>query len=184
MDAEGVPEVSMAKWLAETASLILLAFLAAQGIKLFLFQPYVVPTGSMVPTIQLKDRVLADKFTLRFREPKPGDIVVFDNPNKYARTQKIYIKRVIATEGDVVDVRDDRVIVNGAPLSEPYVHGKPTMPGSIELPVTVPEGHVWLMGDNRTNSTDSRWFGPRPVSEVHGRAFYTYWPLANLGRLE
>lgn len=178
-DAE---ETSVGRWLLETALLVLAAFALAQGIKAFLVQPFVIPTGSMRPTILEQDRVLAEKLTYRFsREPQQGDIVVFDDPNGQ---HPQLIKRVIAVAGQTVDVREDRVYVDGKPLEEPYTFGKPTLPGSVKLPVTVPEGSVWLMGDNRPNSGDSRFFGPRPVKTVRGRAIWTYWPPSRFGTLK
>lgn len=174
-------ETSFARWLVETALLVLLAFALAQGIKAFIVQPFVIPTGSMRPTIMEEDRVLAEKISYRFiRDPQVGDIVVFDDPMSQ---HPQLIKRVIATAGQTVDIRDDVVYIDGEPLDEPYVHGKPTVPGTVPLPVTVPEGQVWLMGDNRPNSGDSRFFGPRPVSTVRGRAFWTYWPPTRFGAL-
>jgi len=144
-----------------------------------------VPTGSMIPTIELKDRLLAEKITYRFiRPPKPGEIVVFANPDASDPVAKILIKRVIAVGGQTVDIRDGRVYVDGQALDEPYVHGKETTPGTVPLPVTVPEGGVWLMGDNRPNSGDSRFFGPQPATAVDGRGFWTYWPLSRFGKLE
>lgn len=175
-------QTSVGRWLLETALLVLAAFVLAQGIKAFIVQPFVIPTGSMRPTILEQDRVLAEKLTYRFsREPQPGDVVVFDDP--MAQHPQL-IKRVVAVAGQTVDVRDNTVYVDGEPLTEPYTHGKPTTPGTVELPVTVPEGYVWLMGDNRPNSGDSRFFGPRPVSTVRGRAMWTYWPLSRFGALE
>lgn len=171
--------------MVETALLVLLAVVLAQGIKTFIVQPFVVPSGSMLPTIQLGDRVLANKFIYRFiREPKQGDIVVFDNPDRSDPTAKIFIKRVIATEGQTVDIRDDKVYVDGKQLNEPYTYGKPTQLGSVKMPVKIPEGEVWLMGDNRPGSGDARFFGPRPVTTVHGKAFWIYWPPARFGPLK
>ncbi len=178
---ESGSETSFARWLVETALLVLLAFALAQGIKAFIVQPFVIPTGSMRPTIMEEDRVLAEKISYRFiRDPQVGDIVVFDDPMSQ---HPQLIKRVIATAGQTVDIRDDVVYIDGEPLDEPYVHGKPTVQGTVPLPVTVPEGQVWLMGDNRPNSGDSRFFGPRPVSTVRGRAFWTYWPPTRFGAL-
>jgi len=169
------------RWLIETALVILVAFALAQVLKTFVIQPYVIPTGSMIPTIAIGDYVLAEKITYRFiHAPRTGDIVVFDDP---LRQHPQLIKRVIATAGQTVDIRDDRVYVDGKLLQEPYTQGKPTKPGSVDLPIVVPNGQLWLMGDNRPNSGDSRYFGPRPVSRVHGRAFWTYWPLSAFGAL-
>lgn len=178
-DAE---ETSVVRWLIETALLVALAFALAQGIKTFIVQPFMIPTGSMIPTIEIGDRVLADKMVYRFfREPEVGDIVVFDDPNHQLPQ---LIKRVIATEGQEVDVRDGKVWVDGKALDEPYTHGKVTEPLGFPLPVTVPEDNVWLMGDNRPESGDARIFGPQPIAIVRGRAFWTYWPVSRFGTLE
>jgi signal peptidase I len=181
-DSAPAEETSFARWLLETAILVLLAFALAQGIKAFIVQPFVIPTGSMRPTIMEEDRVLAEKITYRFSHgPEVGDIVVFDDP---LGEHPQLIKRVIAVAGQTVDVVDDRIYVDGEALDEPYTHDKPSVAGTVELPVTVPAGSVWLMGDNRPNSGDSRFFGPRPVETVRGRAFWTYWPPSRFGTLQ
>jgi len=176
------PSTPAGRWLVETALLILVAFALAQGIRTFIGEPYVIPTGSMVPTIGIGDRVIAEKLTFRFvRKPARGDIVVFSDP-RGSRPQ--LIKRVIATEGQTVDIRGDAVYVDGKMLVEPYTHGKPTTLGSVATPVRVPTGHLWLMGDNRTNSADSRFIGTQPVSAIRGRALLTYWPPRAFGALD
>lgn len=175
-------ETSFVRWLVETILLVLAAFLLAQGIKTFVVQPFVIPTGSMIPTIEINDRVLAEKISYRFiRQPEYSDIVVFDDPTK-AHPQ--LIKRVIATEGQTVDIRDGMVYVDNKKLDEPYLHGVRTEPeGSVPLPLKVPKGYVWVMGDNRPNSGDSRFIGPQPVTAIQGRAIWTYWPLTRFGPL-
>ena len=175
-------QTSVGRWLVETALLLIVAFVIAQGVKAFVVQPFVIPTGSMVPTIGIGDYVLAEKLSyLLGATPAQGDIVVFDDP---LGEHPQLIKRVIATEGQTVDVRDGDVYVDGEPLSEAYVHGKQTTPGTVPTPVVIPPGYVWLMGDNRPNSGDSRYFGPQPISAVHGRAFWTYWPLGQFAPLD
>lgn len=168
------------RWLLETAIMIALAFLLAQGIKTFVIQPFVIPTGSMEPTIMTNDRVLAEKVSFRFREARVGEIVVFDDPT--GRHPQL-IKRVIATGGQTVDIRDGAVVVDGEPVSEPYVHGKVSDPGTVPLPLTLADDEVWLMGDNRPNSGDSRFMGPINESLVRGRAFSIYWPIARISAL-
>jgi signal peptidase I len=149
--------------------------------KAYVVQPFVIPTGSMIPTIEVGDYVLAEKITFRLiHNPRPGDIVVFDDPNGQLPQ---LIKRVVAVDGQTVELRGDVVYVDGRPLDEPYVRGALTMPGSVPLPLTVPAGQVWLMGDNRPSSSDSRFFGPVNVETVRGRAFWTYWPLGAFGPL-
>lgn len=172
---------SFVRWLAETALLILAAFILAQGIKTFVVQPFVVPTGSMIPTIEINDRVIAEKISYRFRDPKVGEVVVFSDPSgQYPQL----IKRVIATAGQTIDIRMDGVYVDGKKLDEPYVHGLQTDPGPVSTPLVVPDGQLWLMGDNRPFSGDSRFIGPQPVSAVKGHAFFTYWPPSRMGVLE
>lgn len=168
------------RWLIETALMIALAFLLAQGIKTFVIQPFVIPTGSMEPTIVSGDRVLAEKISLRFRDVRTGEIVVFDDPT--GRHPQL-IKRVIAVEGQTVDIRDGSVVVDGTPLDEPYVHGKVTDQGTVPLPITLANDQVWLMGDNRPNSGDSRFMGPIDESMVRGRAFSIYWPVSRISTL-
>lgn len=171
-------ETSFARWLAELIAMVALAFLLAGLIRTFVVQPYVVPTGSMIPTIEIGDRVIANKFVYRFAEPKPGDIVVLDDPTGSVTT---LIKRVIATEGQVVDLQNGDVVVDGVILDEPYTHGLPTEPQAITMPYTVPADSVWLMGDNRTNSQDSRYFGAVPLSGVRGKAIWRFWPIDRIG---
>jgi signal peptidase I len=168
------------RWLVETAVMIALAFLLAQGVKTFIVQPFVIPTGSMEPTIMTGDRVLAEKISKRFRAPAQGDIVVFDDPTAH---HPQLIKRVIAVGGQTVDIQDGKVIVDGVALDEPYIHGKTSDPGTVPLPITLAPNEVWLMGDNRPNSGDSRFMGPISVSTVHGRAFAIYWPLNRISGL-
>ena len=175
---------STVRWLIETALLVALAFVLAQGIKAFVVQPFVIPSGSMLPTIQLGDRVIAEKLTYRLSHPpRPGDIVVFANPQG---NPPILIKRVVALGGQTVDLKDGAVYVDGQALDEPYTHDKPTMPlnPAITYPFTVPDGDLWLMGDNRPNSGDSREIGPVALSAVKGRATWTYWPPKAFGPLE
>ncbi len=177
-------EASTGRQILETVIMIAIAFALAQFVKSYIVQPFVIPSGSMIPTIQLDNRVLAEKLTYRFsRGPEYGEIVVFRNPSGYP---PVLIKRVIATEGQVLDLREGKVYVDDRELSEEYVHGLPTLPESpmIQYPFTVPDGHIWMMGDNRTNSGDSREFGPVDVDQVMGRAFWTYWPPTEFGNLK
>lgn len=179
--AEAIPRrTHVGRWLLETAVMVALAFLVAQGVKTFIVQPFVIPTASMQPAIMAGDRVLAEKLSVRFRDPAQGEVVVFDDPT--GRHPQL-IKRVIAVGGQTVDIRDGEVIVDGVVLSEPYVRGVSTEAGTASLPHTLAHDEVWLMGDNRPNSGDSRVLGPIPESMVRGRAFAIYWPLGRVGGL-
>jgi signal peptidase I len=177
---------SVARQIIEFVATIAIAFLVAQAVRTWVVQPYVVPTGSMLPTIQLGDQVLANKFVFRFRSPQKGDIVVFDNPMPQPGEETL-IKRVIAVGGQSVDVKGGKVLIDGVALDEYYTYGQPSdklANSRIEFPVNIPQGYLWLMGDNRTSSQDSRYFGPVAISAVHGQAFFTYWPLSRFGILK
>ncbi len=162
----------------ELVVMLVLAFALAQLVRTYVVQPFVVPTGSMLPTIQLGDHLLANKFVYLFEKPGYGDVVVLDDPTGET---PMLIKRVIAVGGQTVDIHDDRVWVDGRPLIEPYTHGTPTELGTVPMPIKLPPGTVWVMGDNRTSSKDSRFIGPQPVTGVHGKAFVVYWPIGRLG---
>ena len=166
------------------AAALAIAFL----LRTFVVQPYQIPSGSMEPTIAVGNMVLGEKLTYIKGEVEPGDIITFDDPTGEDKT---LIKRCIAVAGQTVDLVDGVVYVDGVALDEPYTYGRVSEPfammydGSVMLyPYTVPEGYIWVMGDNRTNSADSRYFGAVPVSSVEARAFFTYWPLSEIGTLE
>jgi signal peptidase I len=169
--------LSFGRWLIELVVLVALAWVLALGIKTYVVQPFIIPSSSMEPTLLISDRVLVNKSIYRFGEPKAGDIVVFVSPEDGTTD---LIKRVIAVGGQTVDVQDGKVSVDGVLLDEPYVN--PAYPDHYDsdAPVKVPAGMIWVMGDNRANSKDSRFIGPQPVSAVLGRAFAIYWPLARL----
>jgi len=173
--------VSFGRWLLEFCLMLAAAFALAAGIRAFVVQPFVVPTGSMEPTIEIQDRIIANKFIYWFREPEVGDVVVLDDPTGEVDT---LIKRVVAVGGQTVDLVDGQVVVDGIALEEPYTYGKLSEPMLVEMPYAVPDAMVWLMGDNRTNSADSRVFGAVPLEDIHGEAFWTFWPLDRFGALE
>ncbi len=165
------------RWLFEVVGLVAMAFALSLVIRTFVVQPFVVPSPSLDPTIRVWDRVLVNKFVYRFSSPHRGDIVVFADPN---HKLPALIKRVVAVGGDTVDISDGKLVLNGRAQDEPYVHGKPTELGTWRMPITIPSGYVFLMGDNRTNSGDARYFGPQPLSVIEGKAFAVYWPIAEI----
>ena len=146
----------------------------------FVHQAFAVPSGSMEGTIMTGDRVYAEKVSYLFRDPEPGDIVTFQDPEIPGR---VLIKRCIAVGGQTVDLVDGRVVVDGVALDEPYTRGLPSEPlktalgVEVSYPYTVPAGHLWVMGDNRTNSNDSRYFGAVARSSVTARGVAVIWPL-------
>jgi len=169
--------------IAEFVITIAIALGLAVVLRTFVFEVYEVPTGSMLETIQEGDRLVGEKISYHFEDPKQGDVVTFDNPDGSGTT---LIKRVIATGGQTVDLVDGVVYVDGEPLDEPYTLGKASDPlpyslsgTEISYPYTVPEGSVWVMGDNRTNSLDSRYFGTIRVDDITSRAVFIFWPFSD-----
>lgn len=158
------------------------------GLRTFIFQAYEIPSGSMETTIMPGDMVLSEKITYYGRPPAAGDIVTFEDPDP-DHAGRILIKRVIAVGGQVVDLRDGRVYVDDVLQDEPYTRGEPSFPltslpgTTVDYPYTVPADSLWVMGDNRTNSQDSRYFGAIAERSVTGKAIFIYWPLTDVGVL-
>lgn len=145
----------------------------------FIVEAFVIPSESMVPTLMVGDRVLANKFIYDFTDPEKGDVAVFESVEVEGQD---LIKRVVGTPGDTVEVREGKLYVNGEPQNEPYIKkGGGISPPQQEF--TVPKDSVFVMGDNRSNSRDSRFFGPVPEENLEGKAFVTFWPPSRLGTL-
>jgi signal peptidase I, bacterial type len=170
--------------------IVAIAALAAFLLRTFVVQPYYIPSGSMEPTLmggggQTDDHVLVDKISYRTHSPREGDIVVFNRPSTWQISDKVLIKRVIGLPGDTVSLRDGHVFINGLELDEPYVNkacgAHPTQPLTNVTSWRVPGNDVFVMGDNRCQSDDSRQFGPVPESDIIGRAFAIIWPLNRIG---
>ncbi len=159
---------------AETLVLTLIIFLVIQT---FVAQPYQVEQQSMENTLLPHQYVLVDKLTPRFDPYKRGDIVVFTPPGGSSSSTP-FIKRVIGLPGDVLDLRNGHVFINGQEINEPYVYpGQTTEPLGGQDHWVVPPNTFFVMGDHRENSTDSRVFGPVPIANIIGRAWLRYWPL-------
>jgi signal peptidase I len=164
----------MAVTLAETLVGTLVIFVLLQT---FVGRTYAVEQTSMQPTLEADQRLIVDRLTPRFDPYKPTDIIVFDAP-ALAHLQEPVIKRVIAIEGSTVELTDGRVRVDGVALDEPYTYGgEPTLPTAGSTRWVVPVGHLFVLGDHRAVSVDSRSFGPIPVSSVIGRAWLRFLPL-------
>jgi signal peptidase I len=180
----------------------LTALVIAVVIKTFLVQPFWIPSESMLPTIEVNDRVMVNKLAFQLGDPERGDIVVFRDPAEpdveeslpeavirsvleaigiRTRGRDDLIKRVIGLPGETVVIEGNRVLIDGNPISEPYLSPDVTM--ADEGPFVVAVGQVFVMGDNRQFSFDSRRFGPISRDSLIGRAFITIWPIANFGPL-
>ena len=166
------------RYLAEYAVILLVAFVLVFGfLRPFVVKTYWIPSESMVPTLEVGDRLFVNKFIYHFTEPERGDIVVFDS----LETDDELIKRVVAVPGDRVRVRDGVLRVNGDFPEEPYAVPLAFPDGSDFGPTRLSKGEVFVMGDNRGNSRDSRFFGPVPVENIEGEAFFMFWPPSRIG---
>lgn len=152
-------------------SILLAAFIIT-----FIAQSHIVEGNSMQPTLHNGDRLMVDKISYRMRQPRYGEIVVFRYP---ANPHQRFIKRVVGLPGDTVEIKNFTLYLNGQPVTENYINGR--MYGDFG-PVTVPEGTVFVLGDNRNNSEDSRYadVGPVPQKLVVGRALFQYWPITRI----
>jgi signal peptidase I len=183
--------------LLDYAIVAVVAVAFALLLQAYVVKPYAIPSGSMLGTLRPGDRVLVNRVVYRLHEPHRGDVIVFKYPRD---THVAFIKRVVGVPGDVLQVHGGRLYVNGSRLDERYVHrtngaidptdaagpiGGTTMspPWSLARPFTVPHGAYFVMGDNRTNSDDSRDWGVVPRADIIGEGFVTYWPVSRWGVL-
>ena len=160
---------------AVVASVLVFGF-----VRPFVVEAYRIPTESMVPTLEVGDRVLANKAIYRFIDPKRGDIVVFDSVAE--EDDQTLIKRVVGVAGDEIQVQAGTLSVNGEEQEEPFLNER-TPFGGFSGQTVVPEGHIFVMGDNRGNSADSRVFGPLPLDNIKGEAFMRFWPGSKISAL-
>jgi signal peptidase I len=166
----------------ENGTTVIVALLLAFLIRVFIAEPRYIPSESMFPTLETGDRLVVEKVGYKFHPPAKGEIIVFEPPTKlrllgYEKNQA-FIKRAIATGGETVAIKNGVVYVNNQPLVEDYIAAPPEYD---LLPVTVPEGQLFVMGDNRNNSNDSHIWGFLPVENVIGHAILRFWPLERVG---
>ncbi len=170
------PEKSVIRQYAEA---FLIAIVLALVIRTFVVQAFKIPSGSMLPTLQIGDHIMVNKFTYWFTDPKRGDIIVFKFPQDEGRD---FIKRAIALPGETVEIRGKQVYITGNPLRESYaahldpaIQLNPHSPRDSYGPVVVPPGQLFMMGDNRDYSMDSRFWGFLDMKKIKGKAFIIYW---------
>ncbi|MGH9207448.1 MAG: signal peptidase I [Acidimicrobiales bacterium] len=168
--------------IVEWLLVFLLAAGAAVGIRAFLIQAFYIPSGSMLPTLQLGDRIIVDKLSYHLHAIHRGDIVVFATPptDQGDPTVKDLVKRVIGLPGDRIASVNGHVTIGGRPISEPYLPTGTLTDSPSLRPEIVPQGEYFVMGDNRSDSKDSRIFGPIPGSLIVGRAVLRVWPLSHI----
>lgn len=166
----------------EWVKILVIAAFFAFIIRHFVFTPIIVDGESMMPTLEDRDRMIVNKLSYVIGKPERFDIIVF-----HATKDKDYIKRVIGLPGETVEYRDDTLYINGEAIEEPFLeHNKANLLSGFEtltepFKVTVPEGHLFVMGDNRRFSKDSRHIGPIPMEAVLGKTSFIYWPLEDFG---
>jgi signal peptidase I len=202
---------SVASSIAELVVIVAVALGLALLIQAFIVKPYRIPSGSMLPTLHINQRVLVDRIGTHFTTPHVGDIIVFHPPKDYAdgcanpsegenqagqngakpcdvpqrqESSETFIKRVVGTGGDKISIVDGHVIRNGVEEKDAYI-APCGGADSCNFPstVTIPRGDYFMMGDNRGASDDSRYWGPVPKSWIIGKAFFTYWPPDRIGFL-
>ena len=179
---ESKPRRRLRRTILEWAGVIAGGIVIALLVEAFLIQAFWIPSPSMLPTLEIGDRVLVNKLSYRLHEVNRGDVVVFERPPGASTGEdgevEDLIKRVIAIEGDTIEAREGRVFVNGEQLEEDYLDpGTPTN----NLPLqTIPPDEVFVMGDNRTNSEDSRVFGSITEDDIVGRAFVRVLPITDI----
>ena len=170
------PGRAFVRFVRELLETILPALLIALLINVFVGQATRVEGQSMEPNLHSEQRLVVEKLSYRFHGPQRFDIVVLKMPSQ---GEELLIKRVIGLPGETVEIQDGQVYVNGDLLEEPFTD-QSTHPGRNST-VTVPPLHIYVMGDNRDRSNDSRSFGPVPIENVIGRAWLSYWPIEQIG---
>ena len=175
----------------EYAEAISMALLLALFIRTFIVQAFKIPSGSMIPTLEIGDHILVNKlaygvripfwdhYLVEFKRPRRGDVVVFIFPEDRS---KDFIKRVVGVAGDQVEIRGKKIYINGKPVDDPHAHfeGEEGHGAGVRVrddygPRQVPANHIFVMGDNRDRSYDSRFWGFVNLAEVKGKAFLIYW---------
>lgn len=173
---------SLGQQVRENLQILAIALGLALLIRIFIAEPRYIPSDSMLPNLEVGDRLVVEKVSYYLHAPHPGDIVVFNPPPQLQRLgfqpHQAFIKRTIALPGQTVEVRDGKVFVDGQPLQEDYIAEPPNY--TLE-PQTVPEGMVFVMGDNRNNSNDSHIWGFLPQQNIIGRAWIRFWPGDRIG---
>lgn len=176
------PKSSLWKQIKENFTIISLGLILALFIRVFIAEPRFIPSESMYPTLAVGDRLVVDKISYNFTKPHNQDIIVFSPPPQLQilgyKEDQAFIKRIIAQAGEIVAVKEGKVYVNDRALKEDYILSPPQY--NLD-PVQVPQGYIFVMGDNRNNSNDSHIWGFLPQENIIGKAIFTFWPPEHIG---
>ncbi|MEA5534148.1 signal peptidase I [Crocosphaera sp. XPORK-15E] len=183
-EQEKVQKNNRWKALWENVQILVIALILAFIIRTFIAEPRYIPSESMSPTLETGDRLVVEKVSYYFHPPQPGDIIVFEPPIQLQlqgyKKEQAFIKRIIAKGGETVAVNNGKVYLNNQPLDEKYILESPHY--NLE-PVQVPEGYLFVMGDNRNNSNDSHVWGFLPEKNVIGNAVFRFFPFNRIGSI-
>jgi signal peptidase I len=187
-------------WAIELLVVVAIALGLAEGVQAAIVKPFRIPSGSMEPTLKIGQRVLVDRLVYDFQSPHRGEVVVFHPPSQLTcavpvgaqeacpqsvktHASDYFVKRVIGLPGDRLSIREGHPVINGHELThEPYIASCGGVPEcNMPKTIVIPPGHYFMMGDNRGNSDDSRFWGPIPKSWMVGEVFFTYWPINRIG---
>jgi signal peptidase I len=192
-EADGEAKESSTRWIVELVGVVVVAILVALLLRTFVVATYSIPSGSMEPTLQIGDRIVVNKLSYHLHGVDRGNIVVFSTPpteDCAGPTVSDLVKRVIGSPGEIISLADGRVYINGHVLPEPYLPPdlrNDTYPGpsnavySLHHAYRIPAGDVFVMGDDRPQSCDSRYWGPIRESTIVGKVDMRIWPLSRLG---
>ena len=167
------------KFIFEYADSARSASILALIIVTFILQTFAIPTGSMIPALNIGNHIMVNKFIYYFTKPKRGDIIVFVYP---VNPKKDFIKRLVGLPGETIEIKDGSIFINGEKLKVPKIAGRYYYNEGVygEGVVKIPDNAYFVMGDNTKNSKDSRYFGFVPKKNLLGRAFFVYWPLIRM----
>ncbi|MGK7919676.1 MAG: signal peptidase I [Trichodesmium sp.] len=167
----------------ENIKTLTIALLLSLLVRILIAEPRYIPSNSMIPTLEVGDRLVVEKVSYHFHPPTKGDIIVFQPPQQLQRygykKNQAFIKRVIGLPGDTIKIENGLVYINDQPLSENYIAEPPEY--SLATSVTVPKNQYFVMGDNRNNSNDSHVWGFLPRKNIIGRAIFRFWPYQRVG---
>ncbi len=169
----------------EYAKIIIISIVLSLLVKTYVAEARFIPSESMLPTLKIGDHLIIDKISYEIKgigDIQRGDIVVFDPPASANSKNEIpFIKRIIGLPGETLSIKNGTVYINGEPLDEPYILEKPRVDFK---PFIIPDNTIFLMGDNRNNSFDSRYWGPLPIENIIGKAEFRYYPFNVIGTID